>query len=160
MSIIYEALKKVDKTLKKPAELPVLTKSQGKPKPYLVYILTIAVAVFIANVIFGFFNKSRNPTGNKVSASSTLVALPAVKIEQSPVVSQTANASEVKKVTPEDLSLSGVFFEQGSDYALINNKIVKVGDVVQGLTVKSIGLEGVELDGPQGIIKLNNPQKN
>ena len=157
MSIIYDALKKVDKTLKKPDQFCAETKTQVKSKaPYLIYVLTAVIAIFIANAVFGLVNK---PKPDIINQQKSAIALVSSKPE--PVaVSESSLIAEPKNIIQEDVALNGVFFEQGNGYALINNKIVKVGDVIAGATVKSIDLDGVELVGAAGSFKLNNPQKD
>lgn len=52
--------------------------------------------------------------------------------------------------------LNGVFFSENEGYALINNRIVKEGDALEGVTVKRIKLDEVELEAEDGsTIKLS-----
>jgi len=44
------------------------------------------------------------------------------------------------------LDLNGVFYSGNEAYALMNNQIIKVGDIIEGAVVKRISLEGVELE--------------
>jgi len=47
--------------------------------------------------------------------------------------------------------LNGVFFSKNEGYALINNKVVKQGDSVEGIKVRKVNLDDVELETSTGV---------
>jgi len=160
MSIIYDALKKVEKInpAGKPNELP----RAPNYKNYLVYILIAGLGIVIANLFFGFFSKPLPPKVNLAPngrLADTLTAPPAAAPQVNP--SQTPTENQVSPVTqskkePPHIVLNGVFFSENEGYALINNQIVKQGDSIEGAAVTRIGLNEVELTSPEGsLIKLS-----
>ncbi len=180
MSIIYDALKKAQKTIdlspkiESPKEVPASPKDkrpQTKPKikTYLLYVFTACLGLFIANIFFGFL------THLKVSATGQQPKLPRVVrephlnlsggvLQQGPASNlESLQSTEpppsfqvpaVKKGLPASLVLNGIFFSEDEGYALINNQIAKVGDVIDGATVKRINSDEVELESAGSTIKL------
>lgn len=144
MSIIYDALKKVEKTL-------VNENPKPKPKSYLLVALAACLVLFIANILI----KLQPPRLDK--KDTVLQPLPkAVSPPESAPVEDTA---EAPKETPSSFALNGVYFSGGEGYALINNRIVKEGDKVNGATVTQIFLDEVELEKEGSVIKLSNTAK-
>lgn len=158
MSIIYDALKKVEKI--NDMSSPIKTKMDRKPKlkPYLLYTLVIVLGFFIANILFNIFTKPfQNNT--KVLVRTDVVT----KIQPHPELPQDAPSSletnlplplKTQKQPPPSLVLNGVFFSGDEGYALINNQIAKVGDIIDGAKVLQITLEEVELEAEGVTIKL------
>jgi hypothetical protein len=70
----------------------------------------------------------------------------AQKIIASSIAPQTAGGA---------LNLNGIFYSDEGSYALVNNKIVKEGDVIEGWLVTRIGIGEVELKSNDLTIKLN-----
>ena len=147
MSIIYDALKKVEKTTDKNSsdKEELITKGTGKPKPILIYILVILIGLFAGNMIFGLLTRP------KVKPAIPSPALPIV----TPVNKILAPVQEEKPLpSPEPipqipeptLTLNGVFFQQDKGYALINNRILTVEDTIQGAKVEEISLEKVVME--------------
>ena len=158
MSIIYDALKKVEKSnsVTPKVEGKKNTFSAGpKTKTYLLYILVVCLGAAIANMFLGVFAK---PV--KVVKANKAVALPilhsaAPAKELQPVVPSSPPAEPRKQPEFPPLVLNGVFFSQAEGYALINNRIVKEGDTVDGALVKRIRLEEVELEFEGSVTKLS-----
>lgn len=155
MSIIYEALKKIESSnlltinLKPTTTADKTKKGPTKIKIWLVYLVAASLGIFIANISFKLLIKPLPP------ASSTPILLP--KNEPQPTItlpSLSPQAPIVKKVPGVHLVLNGIFFSEEEAYALINNQIVKVGDTLEGLTVKRISVDEVELESEGSIIKL------
>lgn len=165
MSIIYDALKKLGKNHATPASGESV-KKPGRPslKVYLLYVLFVVAGFAIANFIFTILTKSMQgsvepkvsmPTRAKQKATEAPHSeTPAVSIEAeaAPSVTQTAGPSRDK----DKFSLTGVFFSENEGYALINNKVVKVGDMVDGATVKRVDLDGVELECDGETLEIEN----
>ena len=164
MSIIYEALKKVEKsqttTTPKVAEVENKNKTPPeKTKPYFIYILIILFCVFIANTFFSLISKKALfvktlSSITKATVPQAIVAPQVAQIEKAgaPVTPVTTQPTP----TPAQLVLNGIFFSKNDGYVLINNKILKEGDAIDGAIVKKITLDGVELDAGGNMIKLSN----
>jgi len=175
MSIIYEALKKVEKTQTPDVKEIMVTKKKSETKihTYLLFGLIVAFGFFIANIIFGVLTK---PQVAKIKT------IPVAEVKKQPVVVVKKVAlvndaplkiiAEVKKeILPPQITqkppelnndyipplvLSGLFFSDNQGYALINNQILKEGDEIDGAKVKSITLEEVQLEANGSIITLAN----
>lgn len=169
MSIIYDALKKVEEASSKNlgTEMDKSSKSMPKKIAYhkkipkiLISVLVVCLGVFVANIFFGIFPK---PLSNNTYTG----------IKDQPGVDKKQDVSvhpglpketplEVKpsvKESPPSFVLNGVFFSGDEGYALINNRIVKKGDKIDGATVVAISLDEVNLEAEGSIIKLsNNPR--
>ncbi|MBU1125578.1 MAG: hypothetical protein KKC84_06110 [Candidatus Omnitrophica bacterium] len=187
MSIIYEALKKAEKTILTDAVAPVQKKMRlsflrivlrNIRRPLSLGIGSVLVAVVFIALFFlrqaGWPRSSKDLTAGsapdysvdtialhikearEMSSSSVLLQEAARRINEvlpeeerlilSPP-SDSSSLSEEKPVTQAaSLSLNGIFFSQNEGYALINNQIVKEGDTVAGVFVKTITVNGVELE--------------
>lgn len=153
MSIIYEALKKVEKN--NAAEPAVVQKKPSakaaKTSPavrlYLLYVLLACVLVFVLQKAL------ISPVKQPVSAVPP--PLSAEKTQQ-PVKALEPPAPAKKEIS-ELLVLNGVFFSGKEGYAIINNQIVKKGDVIEGALIKRIelGLVEVEYEGKLTVLKQN-----
>lgn len=158
MSIIYDALKKIEKSKSvTPENAPKKdASSRPKPKMYLLYILVVCLGWGIANLFFSFF--TRPPQVGKPKKIAALPALPQPVTTAPPEVKVKEEIKlplpEVRRQSEFSLVLNGVFFSQDEGYALINNRIVKAGDIIDGAFIKHIGLEEVEVEFEGSIIKL------
>lgn len=138
MSIIYEALKKVEPQLKQRKRV-----RSPRPKTFLILILMACAGFFIADIFFGILAKLLSPH-------------PALA-RRNPVIQ--APKPLVKTPTPSVASpgftLNGVFFSDDHGSAIINNQIINEGDTIEGAKVISITLDGVELEIEGKSIKLS-----
>jgi len=162
MSIIYDALKKVEQSSAKNLETKVTKGSAPSSRipKFLIYVLVVCFGFFIANFFFGMLPKqlsdnnllkTKNPPQIQKSAKETP---PQVK---PPLPVETK--AEPKKELSGSFVLNGVFFSGNEGYALINNRIVKKGDIIDGATVALIALNEVDLEKEGAVIKLsNNPR--
>jgi len=170
MSIIYDALKKVEKSRK--ISLETKTDKDYRPKSkikiYLLYGLIVCSSFFIASIFFAFLQTplqnnprvlAKNQSPSNLKPDVNIIKEPRTEPPStetsSPVVNQTQNKAEPLEKPKAPLTLNGVFFSQDEGYALINNQIVKEGDVVEGARVALITLEGVELVFEGKLIKLS-----
>jgi len=158
MSIIYDALKKVEKINDISSSLKTKGERKPKLKPYLLYTLVIVLGFFIANIIFNIFAKHLQ-NNTKVLVRTDVVT----KIQPHPELPQDASSSletkpplflKTQKQPPPSLVLNGVFFSGDEGYALINNQVAKVGDIIDGARLLQITLDGVELEAEGVTIKL------
>lgn len=168
MSIIYEALKKVEKLQTVSGALPTTAQNvkHSKIKAYFFYSLVVVFGILIANIIFMLITgPSSTPA---IKTESTVKNPPLLLKNQEPAVVKITPVEPPLEVlqevvqpqekTPPKLTLSGLFFSQNQGYVLINNQILKEGDTIEGATVKRILLDGVELEAGGAIIKLSNNQ--
>jgi len=157
MSIIYDALKKVEKTnTAEPA--PVETKDKKTNlKFYLLYVLVVCIGLAIAGLSFSLF--SHLPKGETQSLPPPTIT-EAAKIAPASEVKNTAVPETVppKEEPRPQLALNGVFFSADKGYALINNQILKEGDTIEGATVLHIGRDNVELKFKDSSFKLPSPK--
>jgi hypothetical protein len=91
-----------------------------------------------------------NPLPAPAPTAITQAAPPA------PIANVIPPALEQKNQSLPELTLNGLFFSNNQGYVLINNQILKEGDEINGVIVKRITLDGVELDAQGSIIKLPN----
>ena len=139
MSIIYDALKKVEKTTEKNAPAGSEIRKFNKPKPVLIYILVILIGLYFGNTIFKKIAKPKT----KPLATPTLIGIQAI----TPVNKTPAAPVQAEKTSTEpSLVLNGVFFENDKGYALINNQVLKIGDFIQNAKLEEISLEKVVLE--------------
>ena len=159
MSIIYDALKKVERTTNKDIISEVnKERSASKLTSYLLYALVACAGIFAANMIFSAFspeNAAPLPKEAKIilPAASRKTAT-AAKETLGPIPPKVAPAVIVEaKIEPmiPPLMLNGVFFSKNEGFALINNKVVKQGDSVEGIKVKKVNLDDVELETSTGV---------
>lgn len=156
MSIIYDALKKVQQAInQKDKQI-----SPQKTKLYLLYVLVICVGLFLGNIIFGFLTAHlKKPLGIHPKeiplVKKSEVNLSPILSKETPSQAIPIVSGKMKSEPPKSFVLNGVFFAEDQGYALINNRIAGVGDVVDGATVKKIGLDEVELEVEGKTIKLS-----
>ena len=159
MSIIYDALKKVETKIAdsgiKPEVLDFPKKPLSKLKIYLFYLLILVAVFLIAGIIFILSGPQKKPFKKITTAVSEKLKLPTPAKEPptTPILPLLSEAPPGG--APPVLVLNGVFFSQNQGYALINNQIVREGDVINGATVERINLQGVELKSEGSLISLS-----
>ncbi len=158
MSIIYDALQKVQKNINKQTTPPQPQAPKGtspakaKTKPFLIYILVVCFGLALGNFAYNFLNHKPKKI---ISGTSSLAPLKQAAVTQTDSSEEPANPNAT--LSEPTLVLNGVFFEQGDGYALINNKIVRPGEEIEHAKVKEITIDGVTLDFNGKIIKLSSP---
>jgi len=150
MSIIYDALKKIEKKNtggdqgKKTGPSPLLLKS------VLLYVLAGCAGLMIASYAFRFFEA---PLKQKTPAPKDSTAV--VPLQQPLPQAARPLAPEAPKPQAEEapregqqpvLILNGVFSGGGESYALVNNNIVMPNDTIEGAHVLEIGDDYIVLD--------------
>lgn len=147
MSIIYEALKKVEHS-----SLKGLGKDRKEIKKkrvhYLIYVFVVIVGFFIARLIFSISlgNPLVGTVGDKIKQNniSHQPYLPAV-IDM-PAVVEVPLEKDQETLLPSRLSLSGIVYDGQSSYAIINNRILREGEFVEGAQLIRILSDNVELE--------------
>lgn len=163
MSIIYDALKKAQKTIDIDSKIEVEVKEKNAPakpryKLFLIYVLVVFFGLFIGNLIFGFLantKKSAVEQEKLIKEPTPEAVKPVTVAEVSPAQTIAPITPEVKQEPQPSFTLNGIFFSGDEGYALINNQIVKAGDTIGEAVVRKISLDEVELDSEGKIIKLS-----
>jgi len=158
MSIINEALKKTEQYIQKnTAKENQLADKKISPKAFLLYILILFGGIFLSNLIFSFLNhkiKTTLPKKNAVSLVQKGVVQQTVVPPPPPVVDQPVKPPEEKIVNEVNFVLNGIFYSNNDGYALVNNQIIREGDLIDGVKVNKITEDIVELDNQGKIITL------
>jgi hypothetical protein len=148
MSIIYDALKKVEASKQIELETKPDKRPKSLPKIYLIYVLVMCAGIILAGVVFKGLSKS-------VSTSNPLILEENMSRGTSPSIS-VENKPAIPTEPQPTFVLNGVFFSGEEGYALINNRIVRKGDKIDGATVVGIALNEVELEAEGSVIRLSN----
>jgi len=166
MSIIYDALKKVQATGGGSPDKKENSSAKKRPKGlYLVCGLVICAAIFAGNVLFKAVDKYfylKVSEAGKTDKKTAVVAVPPVHavpattpapavVEKSP---SGVNAAPAQSDGPGSLILNGVYFSDNDGYALINNQIYREGETSGGVTIKRIEEDCVEVEYEGKLLKL------
>jgi len=144
LSIIYDALKKVEKNVNKTSSDKEEPKNNNtkKPRPILIYIFVILLGLYAGNMVFGLWARPKA----KPSSPPTISEVTTNKISAPIQPIKTTLAVEPTQTRAPTLILNGVFFQQDQGYALINNRILKINDTILEAKVEEISLEKVVLE--------------
>lgn len=158
MSIIYDALKKIEgSTLNKGSkvQLQKIKDKMSEPrfKTYLIYVIIIFVGLILGNTFFSHLKSKKMPQVIKQPASATI---PKEEILPEIIEPKVTIPEKLEKTNFDSFILNGIFFSQEEGYALINNRIVKVGDTVGGAQIKRIDIDEVELESNGIVFKLSS----
>lgn len=160
MSIIYDALKKVEEHTAQgqngAAVVQAHPVAMHKKRRIFIFILAVCLGFISAGFIYKYLLASliSLPKALKEVQPSPVVPLqPQTNVTAIPSVTAVIPAGAGKDMlTTGGLALNGIFFSGEESYALVNNLIVKTGDTVDGWTVSEILMEEVELS-KEGIKK-------
>jgi len=158
LSIIYDALKKIEKSVNKspnvekesPAEE---VKIKRNYRPALIYILLILIGLFC---IGGVLYLLTRPKIKPPSSPTPALTVQTVGAPTSDTALDTIPEEKPAFIPDPTLILNGVYFQGNEGYALINNRILKIEDMIQGATLKEISLEKVTLEFEGRVITLVN----
>ncbi len=156
MSIIYDALKKVEESKEVEASLKNGRLKHSNLKYYVAYFIVVVLGVAVARIIFSFslkavslpaavssFNPANKPPEEKTVLTSVLAPDPQAVI--APVVEEPKKIARYEKFV-----LSGIFYSDQDSYAVVNNRVVKAGDAVDEATVAKINADNVLLRAADG----------
>ncbi|MEI6631569.1 MAG: hypothetical protein WCL25_03015 [bacterium] len=159
MSIIHEALKKVEASTVQGIKESPAKKIRPVFKIYILYLLVVTLGFISANAIFSFLTGPGHKTYTPANKPATQKIMPqATAKPQAPPPNQVG-ISAPQEESHSELTLNGIFFSEQVGYALINNQIVKEGDKISGATVVRISLEGVDLKYEKSAISLSSQGK-
>ncbi|MFH0826751.1 MAG: hypothetical protein V1923_02515 [Candidatus Omnitrophota bacterium] len=168
MSIIHDALKKTGGILQPPQENPpeapssevaayLKKKRKIRKIEWVIFFLLAAIlGLFIGNIPFDLGGKVNNLVkdfGFSWPALSKLAKPPGLQKKDTSLLKNIPFLPAEKKES-DALVLNGIFSSQVQAYALINNRICKVGDVVNGATVRYISDDEVTLEDRGRLFKL------
>lgn len=147
MSIIYEALKKVEgKDKSSSAQEPVksgkfVTKEKQKvvyrPKRHIFFpAMSLIVISGLIVLLISLINQKEGPLKLKIFSSNFL------------------KRQSFNKSTPAGYNLEGIIYEEGSAFAIINGKSVKESDRIDSFLVSEIFEDKVEMINPDNNSKL------
>lgn len=156
MSIIYDALKKIEGIQHKGMKEIAAGPSSRKPKPYLLAVLAVCILAFAANIFYGRVSGVAKPVIQENLPGPLPVPAITPLPEEPPIESKTG---DIEEEAPPELVLSGIFFSGNEGYALINERIMREGDEINGAVVTKILIDGVELEFKGKAIKLATPAK-
>lgn len=165
MSIIYDALKKVEQSnIKGESQQEDSLRRHAKKhrlKTYLLYVLVVCAGLFAVNIFFTFLARPKiiSKIDIKPLAAATVAKQENKQEEPSVAVQPAPAASPVTATSSGMFVLNGIFFSQEEGYALVNNHIVKVSDTVDGALVKRIDVSEVELEMDGSSVRLNTTQR-
>ena len=156
MSIIYDALKKIQQQTQEPQTKE--TRAPQKPNlkiplKILIFALFITAGFYLAKFVFSYvrdMNKKREikQTQQRIFITPKKENLPNSSgsnlAKKATAIIQTLQEPETK--TRPSLNLNGIFYSGKDSWALINNRIVQQGDEIEGATVKKITEGEVILD--------------
>lgn len=158
MSIIHEALKKVEASQANGLKAQVNNPSKTSRKIYLFYALMVCAGLFLANLLYGYLFPEPSWEAINLAAKGRAPTASIAPRAQDPSAASSVSAPSSKAI-PSPFFLNGVFFSGDEGYALINDRIVKKDDKIEGATVVQITLEEVSLEFNGSIIKLSNSAK-
>jgi hypothetical protein len=150
MSIIYEALKKVEEE-NKPKTSEGINKSQYKHR--LVYLFLGFIFLSLFTGYFFFFKKAS--IEKPLTYIKGKYELQKVKREKPRLPSHTEKYEEVStKTNKRKYYLQGIIYTKEAPLALINGKRVSEGESINNAVVKKITPKGVKLETKEGKIYL------
>jgi hypothetical protein len=142
MSIIYDALKKVENTNLKDFESPKKEIKKRKTTLFL-YAGLVIVGFLAANIIFKIINNQTSKDaldGSFLAGHKPEVILPAPALQTPAALTPSSSR----------LVLGGILYDETQPYAIINDKVVKVGDSLPGAKLIQIFSDRVELESEDG----------
>ncbi|MFA5156265.1 MAG: hypothetical protein WC532_02585 [Candidatus Omnitrophota bacterium] len=128
---------------------------------YLLCVICAILGSYSAKLLFDRFAAAQKPAASSpvstVSRPASIARVSAIAATALPMVkAMKKEPAAVKKTDQPALVLNGVVFSPGSSYALINNRIVKEGDKIEGITVVRIAQDIVELQDGDKSFKLTS----
>lgn len=152
MSIIYDALKKLERSnLKTLTETEKETKEPKKSRfPYFVFVLVGVTGLILMRLVFGLLVKApveknidNNSNKDRISIQSQS---PSIIGKPLPEISQEKLKPQPSSYAFSRLRLSGIFSDGQKSYAIINNRILREGDSIEGSRLLRILSNSVELE--------------
>ena len=137
MSIIYDALKKVEESKEVQTGLKNGRSKHANLKYYAAYFIVVVLGVAVARVIFSFSLKAvaLKPVDKSANEKTVLTSV----LDPAPQPVTASAAEEPKKIARyEKFTLNGIFYSDQDSYAIVNNQVVKAGDIINEAVVAQI----------------------
>lgn len=165
MSIIYDALKKLDKDSpafsKQGKKLPA--QRRGGSKKVIIFFGALAVFISAFFLSYNYFDfqgiKSRPRAGATVQEAAMIEPIPFVEpkekevIKDEPVPAETVEMAAIEKeeqgLEESSYKLEGIIFTESRPLAVINGQRFSEQDSVGGLLVTRINRSSVKLVNPE-----------
>ncbi|MFA4888197.1 MAG: hypothetical protein WC628_01300 [Candidatus Omnitrophota bacterium] len=162
MSIIYDALKKVENSKNNKFKTVIPAAGLKKVNSYFIYAAVVVLGLFVGNLFLSFLTpKEFRPAKLKPIAEAPKAPDAASTSNLGAPSNKTAALAPQVKTEPQqyDFNLDGVFFSGDTAFALINDQVVQRGDIVSGALIRKISLDSVELEVKGRITTLLNRNK-
>lgn len=154
MSIIYEALKKIDRNSLNQKKNSFNEFKPDKTRFFLKAGIFIIVFVSIVGLVFILKGKY---SGNSVSSNISFIQPETISNTKSLNKEIPRKPAEPKsQKIPAEFSLQGIVFSGGEYMALINQRLVAEGDMIGEASVKKIEADGVEIEINNKLFRLEN----
>ncbi|MEW6101790.1 MAG: hypothetical protein AB1481_05790 [Candidatus Omnitrophota bacterium] len=152
MSVIYDALKKVEKAQGKETGADASGNKRSfflKSTKILLYFSASCVGLILGSIIFGTLSK-KPAIAKKIALAKEAIPEAISRVVEKPIpIPQSAPEKEDAPASKEEarigFSLNGIFFSEGKGFALLNNKVVMEGDYLEGAVVQKINPEDITL---------------
>ena len=158
MSIIHDALKKTGDAIQHPQQdapgtpspevASVLKKKRRakRMKWVIFYFLAAILGLYVGNIPFDLIGKAKGLMQTQAQTPQKKEASPAPK--NIPLLKSEERDSDA-------LVLNGIFFSEKDPHALINNQIVRTGEIIKEAIVREINKEEVILESEGRVFKLS-----
>ncbi len=161
MSIIYDALKKVEANFriqKIPPQAPPEHNSAGPqkiPQPTANKVIKILIYILVVGIGFGLsfvitnaprLLKARDPASLAGAPRPVSQVLTSPSVVPADTTEQPKPARAKKPTGMAALVLNGICISEDETYCLINNQILEVGDKIAGNIITRISEDEVELN--------------
>jgi hypothetical protein len=165
MSIIYDALKKVENSKKPDSKLGSLHPDKVKMGKsiakrnfvfYFIFIFMVVIGFIISRVVFNLFFH-RMPPLAETKTQNNLLQPPVISVSPKDNLPPEEPQAVIQEAA-SDFILNGIFSDGENSYAIINNRVVREGDTITGAKVLNILAEQVvlEVQGKTLNIKIKN----
>ena len=151
MSIIYEALKRIERRGAEEQPQPTFQGRQKKQPKLLLLIIFVGFVIFLS--LFSIINSSRKKDVPPVSQVKPPVSVEVVAQKEPPKRNFTKKQI-IQEFPKGTYTLQGILYTQDDPISLINGKRVRKGETIDGAELTAIYQKGVELTSSGGRIHL------
>lgn len=153
MSIIYDALKKVENSKLKDFEPKKKTLAAKKIKPsYIFYALIVIIGFFTAKTVFRISALKQEKSSIPALSQEAKGARPLPGgMAKAPLPSALPQVEDNSSITlPFRPRLEGILYDHSGSYAIVNKKILRPGDTIRDLKLLRIFPDRIELESSKG----------
>ena len=166
MSIIYDALKRIEKKTKDTEYSFDSRKRDTRKSRRIGYILLILlilclIALFVDKPSTEKSFIERTLTGKHSIQHPKVSRITMTGKEKTPAKVMPLSAPEAEPPTTDkklpSFYLNGIFFSDGEYLALINDQLVQTGDFIEGAQIQKIDSDGVDIKFGESSFRLSYP---